>query len=51
VLRAPDFELTRALLARRSARQLRSWTVRGDVDPYLDAFTSLGPLPTAHLSE
>jgi uncharacterized protein (TIGR03083 family) len=51
VLRAPDFELTRALLARRSAQQLRGWTVRGDVDPYLDAFTSLGPLPTADLSE
>jgi hypothetical protein len=51
VIQAPEFELTRALLARRSAHQLRSWTVRGDVSPYLDAFTSLGPLPTADLSE
>jgi hypothetical protein len=51
VVQAPDFELTRALLARRSAHQLRGWTVRGDVDPYLDAFTSLGPLPDADLSE
>jgi uncharacterized protein (TIGR03083 family) len=51
VLRAPDFELTRALLGRRSARQLRSWTVRGDVEPYLDAFTALGPLPDADLAE
>jgi uncharacterized protein (TIGR03083 family) len=51
VLRAPEFELTRALLARRSARQLRGWTVRGDVEPYLDAFSSLGPLPTTDLSE
>jgi len=51
VVQAPEFELTRALLARRSAHQLRSWTVRGDVDAYLDAFTSLGPLPEADLSE
>jgi uncharacterized protein (TIGR03083 family) len=51
VVQAPDFELTRALLARRSARQLRGWTVRGDVEPYLDAFTSLGPLPGTDLSE
>jgi len=51
VVQAPEFELTRALLARRSAHQLRSWTVRGDVDAYLDAFTSLGPLPETDLSE
>jgi hypothetical protein len=51
VVQAPDFELTRALLARRSAHQLRSWTVRGDVEPYLDAFTALGPLPETDLSE
>ena len=51
VIRAPDYELTRALLARRSAHQLRAWTVRGDVEPYLDAFTTLGPLPAADLSE
>jgi uncharacterized protein (TIGR03083 family) len=51
VVQAPDFELTRALLARRSAHQLRSWTVRGDAEPYLDAFTALGPLPETDLSE
>jgi uncharacterized protein (TIGR03083 family) len=51
VLRAPDFELTRALVARRSANQLRAWTVRGDVDPYLEAFTALGPLPDRDLTE
>ena len=31
--------------------QLRSWTVRGDVTPYLDAFAMLGPLPSADLTE
>jgi uncharacterized protein (TIGR03083 family) len=51
VLRAPDFDLARALVTRRSAAQLRSWTVRGDVDPYLDAFAMLGPLPTRDLTE
>jgi uncharacterized protein (TIGR03083 family) len=51
VLRAPDFELARALVTRRSANQLRSWTVRGDVGPYLDAFAMLGPLPTTDLTE
>jgi uncharacterized protein (TIGR03083 family) len=51
VLRASDFDLARALVTRRSANQLRSWTVRGDVTPYLDAFVMLGPLPTADLTE
>ena len=51
VVRAPDFDLTRALLARRSAHQLRAWTVRGDVEPYLDAFTALGQLPETDLTE
>ena len=50
-VRAPDFELARALMARRSAAQLRSWTVRGDVGPYLDAFATLGSLPDRDLSE
>ena len=49
VLRASDFDLARALVTRRSANQLRSWTVRGDVTPYLDAFAMLGPLPSADL--
>ena len=51
VLRAPTFDLTRALVTRRSAAQLRSWTVRGDVTPYLDAFAMLGPLPSTDLTE
>jgi hypothetical protein len=51
VVRASDFDLARALVTRRSAAQLKSWTVRGDVTPYLDAFAMLGPLPTADLTE
>ncbi|MGE3286861.1 MAG: maleylpyruvate isomerase N-terminal domain-containing protein [Pseudonocardia sp.] len=51
VVEAPDFELTRALLARRSEAQLRRWTTRGDVGPYLQAFTSLGPLAATDLTE
>ncbi|WP_375491316.1 maleylpyruvate isomerase N-terminal domain-containing protein [uncultured Jatrophihabitans sp.] len=51
LLRASDFDLTRALMSRRSERQLRSWTERGDVGPYLDAFRALGDLPTADLHE
>lgn len=51
VLRASDFDLARALVTRRSANQLRSWTVRGDVTPYLGAFAMLGPLPAADLAE
>jgi uncharacterized protein (TIGR03083 family) len=51
VLRAPDFDLARALVTRRSAAQLRAWTARGDVSPYLDAFAMLGPLPSADLTE
>ena len=51
VLQAPTFDLTRALVTRRSAAQLRSWTVRGDVANYLDAFAMLGPLPTTDLAE
>ena len=45
------FDLARALVTRRSAAQLRAWTVRGDVTPYLDAFAMLGSLPAADLSE
>jgi hypothetical protein len=51
VLRAPDFELARALVTRRSAAQLRAWTARGDVTPYLDAFAMLGRLPSVDLTE
>ncbi len=45
VVAAPDFELARALMARRSAGQIRSWTRSGDVEPVLDAFATLGALP------
>lgn len=50
-VRAPEFELARALVARRSAAQLRHWTTRGDVEPYLDAFATLGALPERDLRE
>lgn len=33
LLRAPAFDLGRAVLSRRSATQLRAWTERGDVTP------------------
>ncbi len=51
VVRASDFELARAVISRRSADQLRGWTERGDIEPYLPAFEVLGPLPTGALSE
>ena len=51
VVEADAFDLARALTSRRTADQLRSWTRRGDVAPYLDAFAMLGPLPTAPLPE
>ncbi len=51
VVRASDFELARAVISRRSADQLRGWTERGDIEPYLTVFEVLGPLPTGPLSE
>lgn len=51
VVEADGFDLARALTSRRTADQLRSWTRRGDVAPYLDAFATVGPLPTAALPE
>jgi uncharacterized protein (TIGR03083 family) len=51
VVRASDFDLARALVTRRSAAQLRSWTARGDVGPYLDGFALLGALPATDLTE
>ncbi len=51
IVEADDFDLARALLTRRSARQLRHWTTRGDIEPYLDAFAILGRLPAGDLSE
>jgi uncharacterized protein (TIGR03083 family) len=51
VLRASDFDLARAVLTRRSAAQLRSWTAAGDLTPYLPHFALLGPLPEADLTD
>ena len=51
IVRAPDFDLARALVTRRSAAQLRAWTARGDVTPYLEAFAMLGSLPSTDLTE
>jgi uncharacterized protein (TIGR03083 family) len=51
VLRAPDFDLARAVMGRRSADQLRAWTELGDVEPYLPAFAVLGDLPDRDLTE
>ncbi len=51
MLRASDVDLARAALSRRSAAQLRSWTVSGDVARYLDCFAFLGALPEADLVE
>lgn len=51
VLRAPGFDLFRAVTSRRTAAQLRGWTTSGDVAPYLDAFAGLGPLPDQPLPE
>ena len=51
VVTADDFDLARALMSRRSAAQLRSWTTAGDIEPFLDAFAALGPLPDADLRE
>jgi uncharacterized protein (TIGR03083 family) len=51
VVTASNFELTRAVLARRSANQLRQWTTKGDITPYLPAFATLGDLPAHDLTE
>jgi uncharacterized protein (TIGR03083 family) len=51
VVRATDFDLTRALMTRRSESQLRGWTERGDIGAYLPGFSMLGRLPVADLSE
>ncbi len=51
VLAADGFELFRALTSRRTADQLRTWVVSGDVEPYLDGFAGLGDLPELPLPE
>jgi uncharacterized protein (TIGR03083 family) len=50
-LSAPTFDLTRALMTRRTADQLRTWARSGAVDPYLPMFGGLGPLPDQPLPE
>jgi uncharacterized protein (TIGR03083 family) len=50
-LSAPTFDLTRALMTRRTADQLRQWTADGEVELYLPMFAGLGPLPTHPLPE
>ncbi|WP_328856040.1 maleylpyruvate isomerase family mycothiol-dependent enzyme [Williamsia herbipolensis] len=51
VIAATDADLARALVSRRSAAQLRSWTVAGDIEPYLEGFAILGDLPSTDLHE
>ena len=51
VVAATDADLARALVSRRSAAQLRSWTVAGDIEPYLEGFAILGNLPSSDLHE
>jgi uncharacterized protein (TIGR03083 family) len=48
---APEFDLARALMTRRTADQLRQWSTAGTIDPYLPVFASLGPLPDRPLPE
>ena len=48
-VRTSDFDLARALCSRRTEAQLRSWTVRGDLDLVRAAFTLVGPLPENEL--
>ncbi len=50
-LEASGFDLARALVSRRTPKQLASWTVIGDVSAYLAAFAHLGPPPTGPLPE
>ena len=51
LVEAPAFDLFRAVTSRRTAGQLESWTMRGDVGAYLDAFAGLGSLPADPLPE
>jgi uncharacterized protein (TIGR03083 family) len=48
---APDFDLTRALMTRRTADQLRQWARMGAVEPYLPMFSGMGSLPEQPLPE
>jgi len=48
---APDFDLIRALMTRRTAGQLRQWSRAGEIERYLPLFAGLGPLPDQPLPE
>lgn len=50
-LRAPQFDLARAVMSRRSAGQIRDWTTDGDIEAYLPLFAALGDLPSEPLPE
>ncbi|GAA1900103.1 maleylpyruvate isomerase family mycothiol-dependent enzyme [Lapillicoccus jejuensis] len=51
VLRASGFDLGRAVVARRTATQLRGWVVCGELGDGVQAFAVLGPLPEQPLPE
>ncbi|WP_139977286.1 maleylpyruvate isomerase N-terminal domain-containing protein [Nocardioides litoris] len=51
VLRAEEYDLFRAITSRRTEDELRSYVAAGDLDPYLDAFAGMGPLPERSLGE
>ncbi|GAB2910514.1 maleylpyruvate isomerase family mycothiol-dependent enzyme [Rhodococcus aerolatus] len=51
VLQASRFDLLRMMLGRRSADQVRSWVVRGDVEPYLEHVSAFGSLRGTPLEE
>lgn len=51
LVRAPDFDLARAVTSRRSAGRLRGRTERGDVEPCPEAAAVPGGLPEIDLSE
>lgn len=50
-VRAPEFELFRALSGRRSREQVAAFDWDGDSAPYLDAFCIFGPLRDQDLHE
>ncbi|HLN18047.1 MAG TPA: maleylpyruvate isomerase family mycothiol-dependent enzyme [Acidimicrobiales bacterium] len=50
-LAAPLWEATRILAARRTADEIRSAVVAGDVEPYLELLDRHGPLPRTSLGE
>lgn len=51
VLAGSDFDLTRAIMTRRSESQLQSYVVQGELAPFRDAFAGLGALPGSDLRD